>query len=108
LTIHGLLEDPAHDTSRADETPGVVPRRRHYRSRRMSSAYYDSPTYHRDRTHQGEYAEYVDKPKRDWTEPMRQQVPGLHVPYWQILILVILGLVAVLAVALACVSILTL
>ncbi len=70
--------------------------------------YTRSPSYHRDRARRGEYAEYwgtpaPPKPKRERSAASRQDIP-----FWQILILVILVLFAVLAVTLACASVLAL
>ncbi|RPI99757.1 MAG: hypothetical protein EHM39_05965 [Chloroflexi bacterium] len=125
-----LWENPrqaARDEADEDVSP-ITPRRRRYRSRRLSSNYYDnpatrpdrarrdrydseannSPTYYRDRAHRGEYGEFYEKPKRDLREPSGLPGPLANIPFWQILMLVILGLMAFLAVMLACVSLLTL
>jgi hypothetical protein len=97
-------EDP-RDGARHDDDPdlNIPPARRRYRRRYPSP---DSPSYHRDRAHIGEYGEYYEKPKQ--IEPRRASSTGRNIPYWQILMLVILGLVAFLVTVLACVSILNL
>ena len=96
-------EDP-RDGARHDDNPdlNIPPARRRYRRRYPPP---DSPSYHRDHAHVGEYGEYYEKPKRT-LEPARST--GLNIPYWQILMLVILGLAAFLVTVLACVSILSL
>jgi hypothetical protein len=98
------------DTSPEVELPpGISPRRR---SRRRMDPAYDrppDPRYHRDRAHRGEYGEYEERPRRDWPMSAPHRSPGgLQIPYWQILLLVILGIVALLAGVLACVSVLAL
>ncbi len=126
-----LWENPqpdAREEEADDKFSPITPRRRRFRSRRLSSNYYEnpatqpdrslrdrsdteaynSPTYYRDRAHRGEYGEYYEKPKREIREPSGLPGPLANIPYWQILILVILGLMAFLAVMLACVSLLTL
>jgi hypothetical protein len=131
-----LWESPEQGTGSDDDDAisPISPRRRRYRSRRLSSNYYDNPasrpdrapqsqysdapydsrTYHRDRAHRGEYAEYYEdeyaKPKRGRSRPFSLGASSamLPIPYWQILLLVILGMLAFLAAALACVSILAL
>jgi hypothetical protein len=97
-------EDP-RDGARHDDDPdlNVPPARRRYRRRYPPP---NNPTYYRDRAHLGEYGEYYEKPKRIAPEPPTSS--GLNIPYWQILMLVILGLAAFLVTVLACVSILRL
>lgn len=101
-------ENPAYRTRQDDLSEAELPRARRRSRRREYSHSYDSPTYHRDRSRYGEYGEYYEKPKRDrLASPVRQE-SGLPIPFWQILILVILGLAAFLVTVLACVSVLTL
>lgn len=111
--------------ARADDDDGWTPPPYRGRSRRRSwrdqpraprprydhrPLYPDSPTYHRDRARRGEYGMHYDKPKRgapvSTYSPLRERVAGI--PFWQILVVVILGIVALLATMLACVSILLL
>jgi hypothetical protein len=81
-----------------------------------------SRSYHRDRARRGEYAEYYDPNTTpppgarqsmyatSHTQPDRRGGPstGRGIPYWQILMVVILSVFALLATALACASVLTL
>jgi hypothetical protein len=102
-------EDPAHGARRHDLPEPEIPlSRRRYRSRRAYRPPYGRPTYHRDHARYGEYGEYYEKPKRDLSSDTGWYGTGLHIPFWQILILVILGLTAFLVTMLACVSVLTL
>jgi hypothetical protein len=101
-------EDP-RDGARHDEDSGpVVPLRRRYHRYRTVHPDQNSPTYYRDRAHAGEYGEYTEKAKRGWPAPDDSSRTGWQIPFWQILILVILGLAAMLATVLACVAILSL
>ncbi len=98
-------EDPRRSAPQDDDIdldPGVPRSRRRYRRPYPP----DSSSYYRDRAHIGEYGEYYEKPKR--MESGRAYNTGLNIPYWQILMVVILGLAAFLVTVLACVSILNL
>ena len=80
-------------------------RQRHDRD----NVYADSPSYHRDRAKRGEFGEFVDSPRRRReSAPGPMQSLGLTIPYWQILIVVILAIFAVLAAVLACAAVLAL
>lgn len=74
-----------------------------------------SRTYHRDRARRIEYAEYYSPhttPPPDVRRTVQHTSPGQPgirgIPYWQILIVVVLSVFALLATALACASVLTL
>jgi hypothetical protein len=75
-----------------------------------ADVYGRSPTYYLDRMRRGEYGEYRDKPKRGVSpyESSPGQGWGLTIPFWQIMIIVVLALFALLAAALACISVLML
>ncbi len=111
----------AHDAADLGPLPPQVDRVRH---RRADSPLYrpplrrgdpDSRSYHRDRARRGEYGEYhgpapVPRPSK----PKRAPAPGYRhaargplagIPFWQIMLVVVLSVIAFLAVAFACVSV---
>ena len=88
-------------------------RSRHDARYNRGDVYRRSPSHYRDRMKRGEYGEYradahPDKPKRGPLpyESSPGQNWGTNIPFWQIVILVTLALLAFLAVALACVTLL--
>lgn len=75
-----------------------------------------SATYHRDRARRNEYAEYYGPPASPSTRTPRKRVaepvwtgtPARSIPFWQILIVVVMAVFALLATAFACASVLML
>ena len=94
---------------RSYDRKGHMERRTRYAGR---SPYGDNRTYHRDRASRGEYGTYTDKPKRT---SARTDSPAAYdaflglgsrgIPFWQILMVVILAIAALFAMGLACASI---
>ncbi len=120
-----------HPNVRAPHLPadlGPLPSSvRRVRDRRPPAARYDyapltdrydphrSPTYHRDRARRIEYGEYYDPQRTVPPEATRRSYPASFaqggvrgLPYWQILAIVLLSVLALLAAALACASVLLL
>lgn len=108
---------PADRRSRHEREPrsGRKPRadaRSRYERR---SPYGDNRTYHRDRASRGEYGEYHGEyPAKSKRELTRTDYPAEYgllgnmrgIPFWQILLVVVLAVFALFAAALACASIL--
>lgn len=74
------------------------------------------PTYHRDRARRGEFAEYYGTPvppsrrakPRIPAAPVTPGIPAGGIPYWQVLAIVVMSVLALLAVGFACAAILLL
>lgn len=108
----------ARDAANLGPLPPEVDRMRH---RRANSPLYRPPhpredprnrSYHRDRARRGEYGEYHEprpaKPKRTPAPGQRYSGALAGIPFWQILLVVVLSVMAFLAVALACLSVVAL
>ncbi|MBN1565222.1 MAG: hypothetical protein JXA10_15360 [Anaerolineae bacterium] len=83
---------------------GQYPRRANYD---RDAVYGRSPTHYRDRMKRGEYGEYHTAHRAPY-ESASGSKRGLHIPFWQVLLIVSLVLGALLAAALACITILLL
>lgn len=112
-------QEPAEVPPRTEPPPLVTPLPRRTRTPSRPSAarrygedyaYRQSRSYHRDRARRGEYGEYhgpvtPPPPSRSKRRPARPDSFGWvppNLPYWQILVLVALSVLALLAVVLAC------
>ena len=100
---------PSRDLSRAPRDPSRA-------SSRSADLQRRSHSYHRDRVRQSEYAEYygppaappAHTPRKRVAEPVWTNTPARSIPYWQILIIVVMAVFALLATAFACASVLML
>lgn len=109
-------DDESGDLPPSMATP--LPRRTSLPHRPMAAQRYDrdyalrrGASYHRDQARRGEFGEYYGPVTPPAPKPVRKARPDTFtwiprgLPYWQVLLLVVLSVVALLACVLACASV---